>query len=236
MVILILTGFFEEGYLEKNQDSLIPIFFSGSNVAFRRKVFEDVGLYDENCMIGEDQDICTRIVNSAWELYFQPKAVVGHKSRKTIKAFLKQWYRYGLHHPYIFKKHNPKSLMVYLKKKKAKREILYERTIYRKPFPLFILIFITPFLIMNIFLLLSILSVLLGFNILSLILGLITLGIGIYYFIPDISIKHPWRTVKFIFLRYLVNLALLVGGFLGGAKSKMIYIGATFDYKKRGSQ
>lgn len=236
MIILILTDFFEEGYLRKNPDSLISIFFSGSNVAFRRKVFEEVGLYDVNCAIGEDQDICTRIVNSAWELYFQPKAVVGHKSRKTIEAFIKQWYRYGLHHPYVFKKHNPKSLMVYLKKEKAKKQILYERAIYRNPFPIFILIFITPFLIMNIFLLLSILSISLGFNIFSIILGLITLGLGIYYFIPDITANRPWRTVKFIFLRYLVNLALLIGSFLGGAKSKMIYISATFDYKRRDSQ
>jgi len=236
MIILILTDFFDEGYLKKNPDSLISIFFSGANVAFRRKVFNDISLYDVNCVAGEDQDISIRITNSAWECYYQPKAVVGHRSRKTIKAFLKQWYGYGLHHPYVFKKHNPKSLMVYLKKKKVKKESLYKRAIYKKPFPLFILIFITPFLIMNIFLILSILSILLGFNILSFVLGLITLGIGIYYFIPDIAIRHPWRTVKFIFLRYLVNLALLIGSFLGGAKSKMIYISATFDYKKRGSQ
>ena len=236
MVIQILTDFFEEGYLKKNQDSLISLFFPGSNVAFRRKVFEDVGLYDINCVTGEDQDICIRVANSAWERYYQPKAVVGHKSRQTAKAFLKQWYRYGLYHPYVFKKHNSKSLMVYLKKRRAKKGILYERAIYKKPFPLFVLIFITPFLIMNMFLLLTVLSVLLGFNILSIILGLVTLGIGICYFRPDMAIKRPWRTVKFILLRYLVNLAILVGGFLGGAKSKMMYICPTFDYRKRGSQ
>lgn len=231
-----MSNLFDEGYLEKNQDSLISLFFSGSNVAFRRDVFKDIGLYDVNCATGEDQDICIRIANSAWELYFQPKAIVGHKCRKAIKAFIKQWYKYGFHHPYIFKKHNSKSLVVYRRKKKIKRGILYERSIYKKGFPLYILIFVSPFLMMNIFLLLTILSLLFHLNIPSFILGLITLGVGICYFKPDIEIKHLWRSTKFIFLRYAANLALLIGGLLGGVKLKMIYISGTLDYKTQDSK
>jgi len=236
MIIQILSNLFDEGYLEKNVDLLISPFFSGSNVAFRREIFKDIGLYDVNCATGEDQDMCIRIANSKWELYFQPKAIIGHKCRKTIKAFIKQWYNYGLHHPYILKKHNLKSLVVYLRKKKMKRGILYKRSIYKKRFPLYVVIFVSPFLVMNLFLLLTILSALLGFNIPAIILGLVTLGVGIYYFKPDIKTKCLWRTIEFIFLIYKVNLALLIGGFLGGAKLKMIYINASLDYTMRDSK
>jgi len=81
------------------------------------------------------------------------------------------------------------------------------------------------------FLTLTILTILFGFNILAIVFGSITLLVGIYYFMPDIEIKHLGRSIKFIFLRYVVNMALLIAGLLGGAKLKMIYISGTLDYK-----
>jgi hypothetical protein len=48
---------------------------------------------------------------------------------------------------------------------------------------------------------------------------------------PDIEIKHLFRTIRFILLRYMANLALLIGGLLGGAKLKVLYISGTLDYK-----
>lgn len=231
MIIQILSNLFDEGYLEKNVDPLTSPFFSGSNVAFRRKIFKDIGPYDVNCATGEDQDMCIRIANSKWELYFQSKAIVGHKCRKTIKTFIKQWYKYGLHHPYIFKKHNPKSLVVYRRKKKIKKGILYQRAIYKNGFALPVVIFVSPFLAMNVFLFLTILGGLLSLKILYLISGLTTLGVGIYYFKSDIKIKHLWQTARSIFLRYAANLVLLIGGLWGGVKLKMIYISPTLDYK-----
>jgi cellulose synthase/poly-beta-1,6-N-acetylglucosamine synthase-like glycosyltransferase len=231
VIIQVLANLCDEGYLEKEENSLVSLFFSGSNVAFRREVFQQIGFYDTNCATGEDQDISIRINNTEWELYFQPRAIVGHKCRKSAKAFIKQWYRYGLHHPYIFKKFNPKSLAVYRRKRGIKEGVLYRRVLYAKRFPLHALIFISPFLIMNLFLLLTILTLSLGLFTPSIILGSITFVLGIYYFMPDIEIKHLFRTIRFILLRYMANLALLIGGLLGGAKLKMIYISGTLDYK-----
>ena len=233
MIIQTLSNLFDEGYVEKKADSFTSPFFSGANVAFRRDVFRDIGVYDVNCATGEDQDICVRITTSKWELYFQPKAAVGHKCRKNIKAFIKQWYRYGLHHPYIFKKYNPGCLVIYRKIKGVTNGNLYKRSIYKKRFPVYVVIFLSQFLIVNIFLLLIILGGLLGLTIFALVCALITLGTAIYYFKPDIRIRHPWQTITSIFLRYAANLALLVGGFKGGARLKMMYISPTLDYKTR---
>jgi cellulose synthase/poly-beta-1,6-N-acetylglucosamine synthase-like glycosyltransferase len=180
VIIQVLANLCEEGYLEKEENSLTSLFFSGSNVAFRREVFQQIGLYDTNCATGEDQDISIRINNTEWELYFQPRAIVGHKCRKSVKAFIKQWYRYGLHHPYVFKKYNPKSLTVYRRKRGIKEGVLYRRVLYAKRFPLHALIFISPFLIMNLFLLLTILTLSLGLFTPSIILGAITFVLGIY--------------------------------------------------------
>lgn len=235
MIIQTFSNLYDEGYLDKEAYSLISPFFSGSNVAFRRKIFDQVGLYDPNCRTGEDQDICFRIAKSGWDLYFQPKALVGHKCRANVRQFFKQWYRYGFHHPYLFKKHGAKSLTLYRKTKQMKKGILYDRILHLKEFPLNTVIFISSFLIMNAFLFLTILALLFGFKIPSAILGAITLTIAVYYFGPDVEVKDWWRTAGFIFLRYLANLALLIGGLLGGVKWKMLFINGTLDYKTRDS-
>ena len=232
MIIQVLANLCDEGYLGKEENSLTSLFFSGSNVAFRREVFQEIGLYDTNCSTGEDQDISIRINNTEWELYFQPKAVVGHKCRTNVKAFIKQWYRYGLHHPYIFKKHNSKSLSLFQRKRGGEKGTLYRRIFCKKGFPLDTLIFVSPFLIMNMFLLLTILTIILGLNSPSIALAAITFILGIYYFMPDIEIKHPWQAAKFVFLRYMANLALLMGGLRGGVKHRMVYISGTLDYKR----
>jgi hypothetical protein len=44
-------------------------------------------------------------------------------------------------------------------------------------------------------------------------------------------VRNPFKACAFVFFRYVVNLALLAGGLLGGVKRGMIYISATFDYK-----
>ena len=106
MIIQILSNLFEEGYLKREKYSLISPFFAGANVAFRRQALDQVGFYDENCNSGEDQDICFRIAKGGWDLYFEPKAVVRHKNRMVLRAFIHQWFNYGFHHPYLFKKHD----------------------------------------------------------------------------------------------------------------------------------
>ena len=97
-------------------------------------------------------------------------------------------------------------------------------------FPLNIHIFLTPFLTMHILLALTIVLAVIGLSIPAIIVGLLTMAVAALYFKPDMNRKNILQSIKFIFLRYAANLALLLGGFLGGAKSGMLYISATFDY------
>jgi len=232
MIIQVLANLCDEGYLEKEEDSLISLFFSGANVAFRREVFNQIGLYDTNCHTGEDQDISIRINNTDWELYFQPGAAVEHKCRRTVKAFIKQWYRYGFYHPYLFKKHHSKSLTLYQRKRKTEKGALYKPIIKKNGFPLHAFIYASPFLMMNLLFFLTILTLSLGLNMPAVILGVVSLISAVYYFIPDVEVRRPLKTIQFVLLRYMANLALLIGGLWGGMKQKMIYVSATIDYKR----
>jgi len=227
MIIQILSNLIEEGYLQRY--SLLSPFFAGANVAFRSQALSQVGTYDANCHSGEDQDMCFRIANAGWELYFEPKARVRHKNTMTLRTFVRKWFDYGFHHPYIFKKHSSKGLKIYRTGKRSEKESLY-KCLFGMRFPFHILIFLTPFLTMHLILALAILFVIIGLYIPAIIGGLITLAIAASYFKADINRKNVLQTGAFIFLRYAANLALLLGGFLGGAKLGMLYISATFDY------
>ena len=84
---------------------------------------------------------------------------------------------------------------------------------------------------MHCFLALAILSAIIGLHIPAVMGGVITLGIATFYFKEDLNRINILQSVVFISLRYTANLALLLGGLLGGAKLGMQYISSTFDDK-----
>ena len=230
MIIQIMSNLFEEGYLRRDKYTLLSPFFSNGNVAFRRDALSQVAPYDGNCYSGEDQDMCFRMAKAGWELYFARHAIVRHKSRTTLRAFMRQWFNYGFHHPYLFKKHGFTGLRVYVPGNGRDKNAIYRDLIrMRLPFP--ILVFLTHFLVMNILLVLAIIFAAVGLHIPAIVVGGIMFVVALSYFRSDIDVRNPFKTCAFVFFRYVVNLALLAGGLLGGVKRGMIYISATFDYK-----
>jgi len=225
-----MSNLFEEGYLKRKRYTLLSPFFSNGNVAFRREALSQVAPYDGNCYSGEDQDMCFRLAKAGWELYFARDAAVRHKSRTTLRAFMRQWFNYGFHHPYLFKKHDFRGLRIYRPGNRKEKSAVYTDLLNtRFPFP--VLVFLTPFLVIHILLALTVLFAILGLYVPAVVGGSVTLAVALFYFRLDIDWKNPFRTCAFVFFRYIVNLALLLGGLLGGAKRGMLYISATFDYK-----
>jgi len=229
MIIQILSNLFEEGYLDREKYTPLSSFFAGANVAFRRRALSEVGAYDTNCFSGEDQDMCLRVARAGWELYFAPKALVRHKNKMRLRAFIRKWFDYGFYHPYIFRKHAAKGFRVYTASRGKKRGESIYRTLFGIRFPLNAHIFFTTFLTMHLLLLLALLLTLFGLFIPAIITGVTGLVVAACYFRSDITREKLPRGAAFIFLRYTANLALLAGGFLGGVRLKMIYISATFD-------
>jgi cellulose synthase/poly-beta-1,6-N-acetylglucosamine synthase-like glycosyltransferase len=69
---------------------------AGCNMAFRRKVAEDVGYFDENIKYGFDEvEFADRVCKAGYKMVLDPDVVVWHKHRSSLKDLLKQNFQYG---------------------------------------------------------------------------------------------------------------------------------------------
>ena len=171
------------------------------------------------------------MANAGWEIYFEPRARVGHKNRLTPRSLVRQWFGYGFHHPYVAAKHSSRRLRVYRPAFGGRTSAIY-RSLFSTRFPVHISLFLTPFLTMHLLAVLAVILAVLGQHVTAAVFGGITLAVALGYFRSDILRRNVLRAATFVALRYLANLALLVGGLLGGARLGMLYVGATFDYKR----
>jgi GT2 family glycosyltransferase len=84
-------------------------FAQAHNVAFRREVFDQIGLFDTRFPGGgwDDADLCWRFSKGTnFKLVHVPKAAVFHRYRTTAKDFFIMHVRYGYGLGLIFSKYN----------------------------------------------------------------------------------------------------------------------------------
>jgi glycosyltransferase involved in cell wall biosynthesis len=73
-----------------------------ANLAIRRSVFHQSGLFRPYLNSGGDADICWRILQSnIGRLEFAPEAIIQHRHRVTLKELASQWRRYGRSNRYL---------------------------------------------------------------------------------------------------------------------------------------
>ena len=73
------------GYLDRNQIQKIDA-FSGSAVMIRKKVFEEIGLLDENIFFGpDDLDFSYRLRRAGYSIYYYPNAQIIHYWGQSAK-------------------------------------------------------------------------------------------------------------------------------------------------------
>ncbi|HAX62074.1 MAG TPA: glycosyltransferase family 2 protein [Elusimicrobia bacterium] len=91
---------------KKRNVELVP----GACMLVRKKVFDDVGLLDENLFLYfEEPDFCMRVRNAGWKIVFLPEAKVIHKLGQTMKKIGKETLIiYRESQLYFYKKHNSK--------------------------------------------------------------------------------------------------------------------------------
>jgi glycosyltransferase involved in cell wall biosynthesis len=79
----------------------------GCNMAFWRKHLTDVGLFDPIYRAaGDDVDICWRLQNEGYRIGYAPSALVWHRRRNTVRAYLKQQIGYGRAESHLRFKHS----------------------------------------------------------------------------------------------------------------------------------
>lgn len=77
-------------------------FGASANLATRRQVLEQVGLFRPYLTDGEDADLCWRILNQPpWRLAYLETAIVRHRHRSTLQGLQSQYRRYGRSHQYL---------------------------------------------------------------------------------------------------------------------------------------
>lgn len=63
--------------------------------AFRREVFDRIGLYDEASVANEDAEINQRIVQSGGRIYLSPEIKVRYFPRRSFAGVARQYFGYG---------------------------------------------------------------------------------------------------------------------------------------------
>ena len=85
------------GEVEKGQHGKIREvnFLNGACVLIKRKLLEDIGLFDEDFFLyGEDLDLCLRAYKKGYKLMYQPRARIYHKVSRSSSPLKKLVYRY----------------------------------------------------------------------------------------------------------------------------------------------
>ncbi len=76
-----------------------------ANLAVRRSIFDQVGLFRPYLTTGGDADLCWRILQQGWTIASAEQAIVQHRHRSTLADLRSQWRRYGRSNRYLHELH-----------------------------------------------------------------------------------------------------------------------------------
>lgn len=202
-------------------------FFATANVCVSKEALNAVGrkFWDE--ITGEDVDFSIRINKAGYKLYFQPEAIVEHMHRVNLNDYCKQVFGYGFGHPLLLKKHSQEKLL----------EICFQYfgNIYLSiPFFCKGIIYIGNFHLMHmsiLFLVIMIVCRLIYGKILDVMLLLsvfLSIFFALCYFTPVLYLNPLKNFLIWCKIRYLTNLAFILGGLKGSKKYKTLCIEASW--------
>ena len=100
------VGHHPDSFIYSDQPQIVPAISTA--VAYRREVFDRIGLFDERFDACEDCEFNYRIDQTEMSCYFTPDVAVRYKPRSSIFGLGKQMFRYGRGRIRMAKKH-PKS-------------------------------------------------------------------------------------------------------------------------------
>jgi cellulose synthase/poly-beta-1,6-N-acetylglucosamine synthase-like glycosyltransferase len=228
MIIQILSELKEEGYLSKGRHPTVAPFFACANVAFRRHALQEIDGFDPKCITGEDCDICARLSAGEWELYTRREAIVSHRNPSSLRHLFRNWYGYGRYHPYVFAKHNERAVEIYMRLLQPLDGERYICLFYKRS-RLPVVLFLTKFLMLHMALLATGAAWLLGLTAAGSVGLILTTILAVSYAWPDLGRSGLLLGSAFTVIRYVADMALFIGAFIGGLRQKMFYFSATVD-------
>ena len=75
------------------------------NVIFRKSVLLEIGGFDDRFATGYDTDIGHRVCGGGYSIYFDPKAIVYHYNRPTLRSYYRQQFVYGKNTAKLYLQH-----------------------------------------------------------------------------------------------------------------------------------
>jgi cellulose synthase/poly-beta-1,6-N-acetylglucosamine synthase-like glycosyltransferase len=222
----IITDCYATGVLPELPYRTLIQFFPNCNLAVRKAALARAGYYDEQCIASEDVDMCKRVANQGWWLFYEPQAACGHEPRRTLGALMRQWFWYGRAAAFVFQKHQSERFEIFVSLDPRPRIFSYRRIVALKRSP------VQGLLFLNYFTILLGLALLLGF---SLVLGAWTvswmMGAALVAGAAFVHLGNPvlrGRSLREKTIYYLVgvliNAACTAGGLVGGLRRGMVYI------------
>lgn len=79
-------------YRSADSEGFVDTVFLG---AFRRQVFETIGLWDPRAITNEDAELNQRILEAGGQIYLSRDIVVHYFPRDSLRSLAKQYFRYG---------------------------------------------------------------------------------------------------------------------------------------------
>ncbi len=98
-------------YLPKKQSQLVDD-WPTVNFLINKKDFFEVGGFDSNYYPGEDTKLCFELIKKNKKILYEPKAIVYHHRRDSLKKHFNQVLNYALHRGYFMKKFKDNSLKI----------------------------------------------------------------------------------------------------------------------------
>lgn len=92
------NSYFRVGASELKEVDTVPF------GCYPKEVFEKIGLYDENLIRNQDDELNGRIIKNGGKIYLIPDLVIQYFARDSIKKIRKMFYQYGLFKPLVNKK------------------------------------------------------------------------------------------------------------------------------------
>ncbi len=80
------------GYRDASREGFVDTVFLG---AFRKRVFEAIGLYDPKAITNEDAELNQRLLESGGKIYLSRDIEVHYYPRDSFSTLAKQYYKYG---------------------------------------------------------------------------------------------------------------------------------------------
>ncbi len=107
-------------WIERNQQSLAngqitlryksyskTPYIIAANMIFKKSLLEKLGGFNELFTSGGDVDFSWRVIASGNKIHLNNKAIIFHYPRPSVSDYFKQYYRYGVGHPLLYKIYNP---------------------------------------------------------------------------------------------------------------------------------